>query len=582
MLPGRKLLLIDGLDEFDRNDRPNRLCSYLKALTASNANLLVCISSRPSPWLELQFKHAPLLQLHDLTVKDMNEYARAILEDEFASVRPNLTEQEFSTLTTTIVEKASGVFLWVKYAVHTIAEGLMQIDTFEMLQQRLQTLPDLMSDLYTHMWERRGNMLEHRAETSAMFNLLPIAKCNNTQHLFLRGGFPLLFEMAVIFDEMVLAHYTTNFTPLSASYMTQKSRDMKAKVMIRTAGLLQWQSVVQGIAERRSQLLDHVLTYFHLTAQQFLWATEFGKDITTMSDELMRTVLRKFLCAQVAFMIQACRISISMVAELCRMIGDLERRYGSSQLRDTIVYLDTFLKETVLKHFPPLYGFSWVHRLQIARHKNARPLLISWPSLLIEHDAMGCAQDIIENSILNDTDLTLLLARMTLSLLGHLNRDITRGQCERKVTMMKWLLEAGAKCQGKVGIPCKVNGVHRLLRWSPLDILVSTFPWIRDYAAGSHLSRFIDLFNQYIPSDANAPILMALTGHSLFVIRQRGTIDLDFYDMNFIALKVPVVVIFSHFRFHLQEWERAPPAGMPENLDRISVTAFIMGAQLRR
>lgn len=51
-------------------------------------------------------------------------------------------------LASEVVDRASGVFLWVKLAVHSLLEGLGNYDRSIDLERRLSQLPEDLDDLY--------------------------------------------------------------------------------------------------------------------------------------------------------------------------------------------------------------------------------------------------------------------------------------------------------------------------------------------------------------------------------------------------------------------------------------------------
>lgn len=80
-LQDTSLVLIDGLDEFNQDDRPSRLVALLNRLT-SCSGVKLCVSSRPIIWLGEQLSSAKRLELQDLTHSDILKYAKDVLQDE--------------------------------------------------------------------------------------------------------------------------------------------------------------------------------------------------------------------------------------------------------------------------------------------------------------------------------------------------------------------------------------------------------------------------------------------------------------------------------------------------------------------
>lgn len=105
-------LAIDGLDEYNATSEKMRiLVSTFKQLTAF-LNVKALLSSRPWTVFEQSFSGCPQLILHHLTAPDITRF----VHDEVGKHAPlqiisPKNRQNIDTLTTEIVEAASGVFL---------------------------------------------------------------------------------------------------------------------------------------------------------------------------------------------------------------------------------------------------------------------------------------------------------------------------------------------------------------------------------------------------------------------------------------------------------------------------------------
>ena len=161
---------IDGLDELD-----GEIEEFLRMLDplAKRSNVKICISSRPWKIFEDQFKSVPMLRLHQLTQKDIETY----VNDKVVKARQSMSgsagildDREIADLTSTIADRAEGVFLWVRLAVADMLTGLRNADTYENLQQRLQRLPTEISDLYSHMLSTQDPF--YKAQARRYFRLV--------------------------------------------------------------------------------------------------------------------------------------------------------------------------------------------------------------------------------------------------------------------------------------------------------------------------------------------------------------------------------------------------------------------------
>lgn len=139
-------LFIDGLDELN-GDRYELLQFILDV--SRRQNVKFCLSSRP----ERPFQNLGIysqLRLQDLTRSDIKEYITFELR-KFTNFRGNL---KGSLLIDQMVAKADGVFLWVRLAVKSQILGIDYEDSFELLCQRLDSLPTEIEGLYSNMLQR--------------------------------------------------------------------------------------------------------------------------------------------------------------------------------------------------------------------------------------------------------------------------------------------------------------------------------------------------------------------------------------------------------------------------------------------
>lgn len=140
---------IDGIDEFEGDHA--ELSEFFKSV-ARSPWLKVILSSRPIPACMDVLHECANLRLQDLTHNDIENYVydmigkhRRIKELQYEQ------QEETSNLVSEIVEKASGVFLWVTLVVKSLLDGLRNFDTIQDLRQRLDDTPEELRDLYKHM-----------------------------------------------------------------------------------------------------------------------------------------------------------------------------------------------------------------------------------------------------------------------------------------------------------------------------------------------------------------------------------------------------------------------------------------------
>jgi hypothetical protein len=145
---GNVCLFIDGLDEY--NGDPMDTIRLFKLLISPR--LKICLSSRPWLAFEDAFRSCPQLKLQDLTRHDIQIYVNdKLLDDERMQKMCDLEPLEAPKLVQEIVDKASGVFLWIKLVVASLLRGLTNRDQILDLQKRLRILPSELESLFTYM-----------------------------------------------------------------------------------------------------------------------------------------------------------------------------------------------------------------------------------------------------------------------------------------------------------------------------------------------------------------------------------------------------------------------------------------------
>ncbi|ORY17482.1 hypothetical protein BCR34DRAFT_437838, partial [Clohesyomyces aquaticus] len=138
--------LIDGLDECV-NDH-EELVASLQALT-SHQNVKICVSSRPWPDFEDAYQKGPHLLLHERTEGDITSFVRSKLDRSRGYTELKMRDSDFADrLVEEITQKSQGVFLWVEFVVRAILSDLKNRKRIEVLERRLQELPEELEELF--------------------------------------------------------------------------------------------------------------------------------------------------------------------------------------------------------------------------------------------------------------------------------------------------------------------------------------------------------------------------------------------------------------------------------------------------
>lgn len=185
------LLLVDGLDEYEaarfgatETTKPE-LCKFLKGICSRRTR--VCIASRPDPPFPTEFRGVRTIKMDLLNKPGILSFATEELTDisiSGDSQHPTrVLEPRLKSLAEDIAERASGVFLWARFAVTQIQEGESYAENADELQQRLDQVPDDLKDIYSKILSRMT--VQNKEVTCRLLLLLADAKETiNLQQLY--------------------------------------------------------------------------------------------------------------------------------------------------------------------------------------------------------------------------------------------------------------------------------------------------------------------------------------------------------------------------------------------------------------
>lgn len=145
----RLCIFIDGLDEsqVDHLD----MAMFLAELSRS-PDIKLCVSSRPWNVFEQNFgkSEKSKIYMHELTRSDILNYTMSRL-GEHPSWSDTVRPDEGKMLVEAITTRARGVFLWVFLVTRLLREGLTNGDTFDELQDMLESFPPELEPFYKQM-----------------------------------------------------------------------------------------------------------------------------------------------------------------------------------------------------------------------------------------------------------------------------------------------------------------------------------------------------------------------------------------------------------------------------------------------
>lgn len=147
----KMVLFIDGLDEYQ--GRPIELIKKIIGWTAGHsANLKICLSSREWNEFEVGFKDCPRLRIQEWTRDDIQVFVQDNFKD-IGDLSTSISKGDLNTIADVIVDKAQGVFLWVRVVLAAIEQGVLNGDDLQDLQKKTNAFPVELRDLYQHLFD---------------------------------------------------------------------------------------------------------------------------------------------------------------------------------------------------------------------------------------------------------------------------------------------------------------------------------------------------------------------------------------------------------------------------------------------
>lgn len=223
-LPAKFCLFIDGLDEY--YGHPAELVKALGKL-AKMPNIKICVSSRPWEVFKKAYDHpGQSLYLQDLTRGDIELYVRNQLEEHEEFHGADSRNIVYNMVVHTITGKAKGVFLWVFLAVRSILTGLDNGDTIEILQERLEELPDELEELFRRMLDGVDKVYREKSSRTFQVALAAVGPLSTMAYSFL--------------DEKAHQEISTlGICPLKDPEICRRQKQMQKQVNAISKGLLE-------------------------------------------------------------------------------------------------------------------------------------------------------------------------------------------------------------------------------------------------------------------------------------------------------------------------------------------------------
>lgn len=243
-----------------------------------------------------------------------------------------------------IVEKASGVFVWVILVVNSLLMGLLGMDRLADLRRRLDELPSDLTDLYSHMLQRIPSI--YRQQASMLFQLV-------LQSIEVQPGEEMTaLQLSFAEDDSELV---TNapIKEITASQETKRSNEVAARIRSRCCGLLE----IQDRKYRKGVFFSTTkpnVVFLHKTVVEFLRSTSIWDEMLSLTagtdfDPAQALLRSCVLLTKTSPSLPVIHMDKSLVWQSMQMCLDCSVLVKSSDLSST-TYLDE-LNRVMSRHW---------------------------------------------------------------------------------------------------------------------------------------------------------------------------------------------------------------------------------------
>jgi hypothetical protein len=260
LIPAKICLFVDGLDEYDGDH--TEIADLFQTVVLSR-DVKVCLSSRPLHTFETRFRAVPGLRLQDLTFDDIQRYVSDNLQYNSKMVQLARDESGAHNLVLEIVDKAEGVFLWVKLVVQSLLTGLRNHDHISDLRKRLSILPAGLENLFRHML--KGIETVYMEQAAQIFQIYRAAQDQNPT-----APAPLTcIELSLALERNTELALTAEIKPFSVEEAVKRCEIVGSILRTRCGGLLE----IHGYSPHynimpTSKYLS--ISFLHRTVRDFL------------------------------------------------------------------------------------------------------------------------------------------------------------------------------------------------------------------------------------------------------------------------------------------------------------------------
>jgi hypothetical protein len=286
----RILLIVDGLDEFEGPDEQREQMVRLFQDWTSAKHVKACLSSRPWNIYKDLFKSTPQLRLEDLTRNDIRDFVYDSLHQNELFLLEQKRHPELSKrIVHEIVDRADGVFLWVRLVVRSLITILRDGGRSSELIDELRKIPDDLDEFFMRMMNTIAS--GYRQEAS---KIMQVALCDmeyypnerNTESSSgswgsLQGPGLLLMDLYYLGKGSPYFCLNPSFNVLAYNELADLHTQLERRLNSRCMGLLE----LSRSTDNRAALHETRVEFIHRTVRDFLTSPGAQKILHQFTDK---------------------------------------------------------------------------------------------------------------------------------------------------------------------------------------------------------------------------------------------------------------------------------------------------------
>ncbi|EGU73096.1 hypothetical protein FOXB_16392 [Fusarium oxysporum f. sp. conglutinans Fo5176] len=225
-------------------------------------HIKVLVSSRPIPACVAIYQNLPKLKLQDLTRKDIGAYVKDVIGGHpYMKRLLRRSPDGARSVINQLVDKSSGVFLWVVLACRSLLSGFEDCDRLPELQKRVDELPPELEDFFDLMLAKINQRYQYQGAY-----LLRL--CYESQRASRSPGCPALANMDTLALALVddLDVSANSIAGLSWQDKIDLCTVLEGRLRSRCGGLLE----TQPAGNKNGQLVGGVVVFMHRTVFEYL------------------------------------------------------------------------------------------------------------------------------------------------------------------------------------------------------------------------------------------------------------------------------------------------------------------------